>query len=166
MHNLVMFCNVKGGIFLDLASSEFKNEQKLPKMEFIIPNFLVLHFNENLMKIRTKIAKLQIHEYLHKNVNEDMFSFTFLCKFPLVLRRAIKATNILQLYAANFHLKWRSSSFRLQQFFPILMVSKIQQAPGPDFRKVGKSLQRCPFSCYAYRKCFKIFEHCCLPNRP
>ena len=35
-------------------------------------------------------------------------------------------------------------SFRLHQVFPTLMVSmifsQIQQAPGPDFRKVGKSL--------------------------
>ena len=26
------------------------------------------------MKIRTKIGKLQMHENLHKNVNENMFS--------------------------------------------------------------------------------------------
>ena len=31
------------------------------------------------MKIQAKIAKLQMHENLHKNVNENMFSFTFLC---------------------------------------------------------------------------------------
>ena len=46
-------------------------------MDYIIPNFLVLNFGENLMKIRTKIAKLQLQENLHKNVNENMFSFTF-----------------------------------------------------------------------------------------
>ena len=28
--------------------------------------FLVLHFGENFMKIRTKIAKLQMHEHLYK----------------------------------------------------------------------------------------------------
>ena len=50
------------GIFLGLiwdqisAPSQFKNEQKLPKMVYIIPNFLVLHFGENFMKIWTKIA--------------------------------------------------------------------------------------------------------------
>ena len=41
------------------------------------------------------------------------------------------------------NLKWWSSSFRQHQVFPTLMVeifSAIQQAPGPDFRKVGKSL--------------------------
>ena len=32
-------------------SSQFKNEQKLPKMVYIIPNFLVLHFDENFTKI-------------------------------------------------------------------------------------------------------------------
>ena len=48
---------------------------------YIIPNVFILHFGENFMKIQTKIAKLQMHENLHKNVNENMFSFTFLCKF-------------------------------------------------------------------------------------
>ena len=43
-----------------------KNEQKLPKMVYVIPNFLALHFGENFMKIRTKIPKLQMHEKLHK----------------------------------------------------------------------------------------------------
>ena len=57
---------------------------------------------------------------------------------------------MLQLYAASFlygliiHLKLWSSSFRLHQIFPILMVqmlfSQIQQAPGSNFRKVLKSL--------------------------
>ena len=42
------------GIFLgqnlgrNMAHSQLKNEQKqLPKMVYIIPNFLVLHFDEN-----------------------------------------------------------------------------------------------------------------------
>ena len=42
------------------------------------------------------------------------------------------------------YLKWRPSSFRQYQFFPIVMVQmllyQIQQAPGPDFRMVGKCL--------------------------
>ena len=46
----------------------------------IIPNLLVLHYDENYMKNQTKIANLQMHENLHKNVNENMFSFPFLCK--------------------------------------------------------------------------------------
>ena len=42
-----------------LAPSQLKKEQKLPKMVYIIPNFLVLHFGENFMEIWTKIPKLQ-----------------------------------------------------------------------------------------------------------
>ena len=64
------------GIFLGLicgrisAPSQIKNCAKLPKIVYIIPNFLVLHFGKNFMNIRTKIAKLQMHENLDKNVNE------------------------------------------------------------------------------------------------
>ena len=65
----------------NIGPSQLKNEQKLPKMVYIIPNFLVLHLGENFMEIRTKLPKLQMRENLHKNVNENMFSFTFLCKF-------------------------------------------------------------------------------------
>ena len=46
------------GIFLGLisyrATSQFKNEQKIPKTVYIIPNFLVLHFGENFMKSEQK----------------------------------------------------------------------------------------------------------------
>ena len=69
-----------------------------------------------------------------------------------------KATNRLKLYTANFlypwfliNLKWRSSSFRLHQVFTTLMVQmiffQIQQAPGPDFIKVGKPLKESIFMC-------------------
>ena len=44
-------------------------------MVYIIPIFLILRLDENFMKIRTKIAKLQMHEKLHKNVNENMQIF-------------------------------------------------------------------------------------------
>ena len=44
--------------------------------------FLVLHFGEDFMKLRSK--KLCMHEKLHKNVNESMFSFTFLCNSSCV----------------------------------------------------------------------------------
>ena len=47
----------------------------------VITNFFVLHFGEKIMKIRTKKAKLQMHENLHKNVNENKFSFTFYAIF-------------------------------------------------------------------------------------
>ena len=33
------------------APSQFQNEQKLPKMVYIIPNFLVLQFGGKFMKI-------------------------------------------------------------------------------------------------------------------
>ena len=49
----------------NISASQLKNEQKLPIMVYISPNILVLHFGENFMKIRTKIAKLQMHENLH-----------------------------------------------------------------------------------------------------
>ena len=65
----------------DLGPFQLKYKQKLPKMVYVVPTFLVIHFDGNFMKIRTKIAKLQIHENLHKNMNENMFSFTFLCQF-------------------------------------------------------------------------------------
>ena len=44
----------------------------------MIPNFLVIHFGENFVKIQTKIPKLQMHENLHKNVNETMFHSHFM----------------------------------------------------------------------------------------
>ena len=66
----------------NIGPFQFENKPKLPKIVFIIPNFLVLHFGENFIKIRTKIAKLQIHEILHKNVNETCCNSHFLYKFP------------------------------------------------------------------------------------
>ena len=60
------------GFFLGLiwgrisAPTQFEIEQKLPKMMYSIPNFLVLYFGENFMKIQKNIAKLQMHEHLHK----------------------------------------------------------------------------------------------------
>ena len=47
-------------------------------MMYIIPNFLVLHFCKKILKIQTKIAKLQMHENLHKNVNENVFIHIFM----------------------------------------------------------------------------------------
>ena len=97
MQNLVnpkeQFIFLHTGIFIGLiwgqilAPPQLKNEQKLPKMLYIIPNFLVLQFGENLMKIRKKIAKSQMHQNLHTNVNENMFSFRFLCKFSWVFMK-------------------------------------------------------------------------------
>ena len=77
---------------------QLKNEQKLPKMVYIIPNFLVLYFCENFMKIRTKIPILQMPEKLHKTCFHSHF-YAFFHEF---LWWAIKATNRLQLYTAYF----------------------------------------------------------------
>ena len=51
-------------------------------MVYITPKFLVLQFGENFMKTIQKYPsyRYEMHENLHKNVNENMFSFTFLCK--------------------------------------------------------------------------------------
>ena len=90
------------GIFLGLiwsrisAFSKLKNRQKLPKMVYIILNFLVLHFGENFIEIGTKIAKLQMHENFHKNVNENMFHSHFCGNFHKF------EGHMLQLYTANF----------------------------------------------------------------
>ena len=68
------------GIFLGmiwdqiLAPFQFK-KAKLSKMVYIIPNYLVLHFGENFMKIRRKIAKLQMHGNLHSFSIQIFMSF-------------------------------------------------------------------------------------------
>ena len=89
-------------------------------MVYIIPYFLFLHFGENFMKIQTKIPKMQMHENLHKNLH-------FYAIFREFLWWAIKATNMLQLTLLNFYmvLKWWSSSLRMHQVFPILMVQML-----------------------------------------
>ena len=52
------------------------------------------------MKIRTKIAKLQMHENLHINVNENIFSFTFILQiFMSFYEEQIKQQ---MLYTATF----------------------------------------------------------------
>ena len=71
VHKILVFTEISA------PSQLKKNEQKLPKMVYIISNFLVVHFGENFMKIGTKIPKYQMHGKLHKNVNE----FTLLCNF-------------------------------------------------------------------------------------
>ena len=78
-----------------LAPSQFNNEQKLPKMVYIIPNFLVLHFGENFLKIRTKIPKLQMHENFHKHVFIHIIMQIFMSFYEGHL-------NQLMLYTANF----------------------------------------------------------------
>ena len=98
------------------------------------------NFHEN----PKKIAKLQIHETLHKSLNENRFHSHFYANVWIwVLWGTIKATNMLKLYTANFDLFKKAVQY---QFFPIL-VSKcffpqIQQTPIPNFRMVGKSLNK------------------------
>ena len=47
------------------APSQFKNEQKLPKIVNNIPNSIALQFGDNFMKIRLKIAKLHMFTFTH-----------------------------------------------------------------------------------------------------
>ena len=70
-------CDMAHNVFRDfprpilgpnIGSFPFKNEQKLPKLVNNSTNSVAIQFGENFMKIRTKIAKLQ------------MFSFTHWCK--------------------------------------------------------------------------------------
>ena len=69
------------------------------------------------------------HEFFYDRELKQQICYSFTMLFP---------------YMFLIHLKWWSGSFRLHQVFPILMVQmffpQIQQAPGPNFRKVGKSL--------------------------
>ena len=67
-----------------------KNEQKLPKMAYIIPNFLVLNFGENFIKIQTKIAKLQIHENCIKMWMKTCFHSHFYANFHEFYERQSK----------------------------------------------------------------------------
>ena len=77
------------------------------------------------MKIRTKIAKLQMHENLHKNVNENKFHSHFYAIFREFLKRAIKATNMLQLYTAN--ISYGFNPFRIVfQFFSASNFPKVK----------------------------------------
>ena len=81
------------GIFLGLiwGPVPIKNQHKLPKMVYIIPNFLGLHFGEYFLKFRIKLAKLQIHEFF--------LNFYAICHEFILWALA---TNILQLYTTNF----------------------------------------------------------------
>ena len=83
-----------------------------------------------------------MQEYLYKNVNENLFSFTFLFKFSWVFMNG-NWCNILYPWSL-INKKLKSISFSLNQVIPNLMVqmlfSQFEQTPDPDFRKVGKSL--------------------------
>ena len=74
IYNQIVYLN--SGIFLGLiwgrisATSQFKIEQKLPKIVYFIANFLVLYFGENFIKIGTRTPKLQMHENFYANFQE------------------------------------------------------------------------------------------------
>ena len=101
--------------------AQFKNEPKLSKMVCIIPNFLPIHFGENFMKIPSKIPKLQMHENLHKDVNENMYSFICIHSHFYVVFMSFMVVHESNKYVTALHikfliiwflihLKWRSSS--------------------------------------------------------
>ena len=86
-----------------------------------------------------------MHENLHKNVFIHIFVQIFMSFYE---------GQMLQLYTANFlygfiPLKWQSILFKTALNFTNLMTqmifSQIQQAPGPDSRKVEKSLKMSTF---------------------
>ena len=66
------------------------------------------------MKIQTKIAKIHMHENLNKNVNENMFSFTYLCTFSRFFIKVNQNNKyVTALYCSILiwfliHLKWQS----------------------------------------------------------
>ena len=84
-------------------------------MVFIIPNFLVLHFGENFYENPSKLAKLQMHEKLHKNVNENKFFFTFLCYFSLVFVKSNQSNKYFTAFYCLF-LIWFLIDFKLFLF--------------------------------------------------
>ena len=66
---------------MSLSKTLFFKDLTRPDLGVYHSQYLSSTFWRNFMKIRTKIVKLQLYENLHTNVNENMFSFTFLCKF-------------------------------------------------------------------------------------
>ena len=91
------------------------------------------------MRIRTKIAKLQ----MHKNVIENMFSFTFLCNFFMsFFKGQIKATNMLQLYTAYISYSFNPFRMGFQFFSATIFPSSVQMlfsqnstGPWPQLQK-------------------------------
>ena len=57
-----------------------------------------------------------MHENLHKNVNENMFSFNFFVQiFGVFMKGICYSFTLLISYMVLIHLKWQYSSFRLHQ---------------------------------------------------
>ena len=109
----VPYTRHEAGIFLGmfwgriLGPSQFKHEQKIPKIVHII-----LHFGKISLKSK-QIPKLQIHENLHRNVDESMFSFTFFCGFSRVKSLPDRSRTVMSLNCFEglltfvYYQKWR-----------------------------------------------------------
>ena len=91
-----------------------------------------------------------MYENLHQNVNENMFSFPFLMQvfmsfYDGQLKQKICYSSTLLISFMLFNpFQMAVQFFKTVSNFPKFggpnNFSKIQQAPGPDFRQVGKSL--------------------------
>ena len=107
--------------------------------------FLVLHFGENFMKIRTEIPTLQMHENNHKMWMKTCFHHfnTIYTIFYEFLWWATKAINMFELYTADFFYVFNPLKMAVQFFSQFWWFKCLfplnQQAPSPDFRKVVKS---------------------------
>ena len=106
------------------APSQSKNEQKLPKEVNNSPNF------------RSCTVWWKFHEYPTKNSKvTDVYIHTLMHIFKSNYKGQCNYTDIYYGFKSD-NLKWRSSSFRPNLIFSILMaqmvISQIQQAPGPN----------------------------------
>ena len=97
----------------------------------------LLHFGENFIRIWTKKCKVT-----------DAWKCAYFMKCNQSSKYVTAVLLIFYIWLV-IHFKWHSRSFRLHQIFPILSIqvwwsecffSQIQQAPGHDLRKLGKSL--------------------------
>ena len=127
--------NSKPGIFLGLiwgritAPSKFKNEQKLPKVVFIIPNFLVLRFGENSSWKSDK--KYQCYRCMKNCVKmwmKHVFIHIFMQFFMTFYGGQLK-----QLYTVNILYVFNPLKLRSSSSFPNLMVQILfpQNSTGP-----------------------------------
>ena len=91
-------------------------------MGYIIPNFLVLHFGESFMKIRTKYQSYRCMKICIRMWMKTCFHSHFYTNFQSFYDGQLKQQTCYSLIWCFIHLKWQASSFRLHQNFPILMV--------------------------------------------
>ena len=115
------------------------------------------------------MGKLPIHENLHVFIHIFMQIFMSFIKCN-------QSNRYVKLYTAKFNLFKMVVQY---QFFPILMVQMLfspnQQAQGPDFRMVGKSLNLSFYHCILHISSFSqmhlfsnfrisTLTHCLLGN--